>query len=389
MLAGLVFAMMTMEIGLRVAGVEYHILYVADEYRGWALRPGITAMGTQEGHALVRVNADGLRDREHTKAKPENTIRIAVLGDSFTEAQGVAAEDTFWAVMEDNLRTCRAWAGLDVEVINFGVSAYGTAQELITLRRFAWDYSPDIVLLAFVENDFRDNLKISGKVRPYFTLEDGTLLLDNSFREEPSFKFRRSKQGRFLYYAVNHSRVLQIVNKNKGLAGRLRINASFLATPLALAAEAPQDRLTDKDKSIGAQATPRPQNPLPKDPKPGGADPTVELTEELIATMNREVTQRGAKFAFIYVTRGPIFRPNMTIDSVARTEKTAMEKLGEREGFPVLMLAPEFRRYAAEHRVYLHIGGGHWNETGHKLAGDLTAELLCQNGSQPLYIRQS
>ena len=205
MLAGLVFAMMTMEIGLRVAGVEYHILYVADEYRGWALRPGITAMGTQEGHALVRVNADGLRDREHTKAKPENTIRIAVLGDSFTEAQGVAAEDTFWAVMEDNLRTCRAWAGLDVEVINFGVSAYGTAQELITLRRFAWDYSPDIVLLAFVENDFRDNLKISGKVRPYFTLEDGTLLLDNSFREEPSFKFRRSKQGRFLYYAVNHS----------------------------------------------------------------------------------------------------------------------------------------------------------------------------------------
>ena len=103
MMVGLVFAMATLEIGLRVAGVEFHILYVADEHRGWALRPGITTRGTQEGHGLVRINSDGLRDREHTKAKPENTIRIAVLGDSFTEAQHVAAEDTFWAVMEENL----------------------------------------------------------------------------------------------------------------------------------------------------------------------------------------------------------------------------------------------------------------------------------------------
>ena len=215
-LAGLVLSMMTVEIALRVAGIESHILYVVDEYRGWALRPGITTRGTQEGHAMVRISSAGLRDREHTKAKPENTIRIAVLGDSFTEAQHVAVEDTFWAVMEENLRGCTAWAGQQVEAINFGVSAYGTGQELITLRRYVWDYSPDIVLLAFVTNDFNDNL---AKDRPYFTFEDGNLVLDSSFREDPSYKFKRSKKGRILYYAVNHSRVLQIVNKKRASFG--------------------------------------------------------------------------------------------------------------------------------------------------------------------------
>ena len=69
-------------------------------------------------------------------------------------------------------------------MINFGVSGYGTAQELLTLRHYVWDYSPDIVLMAFLPgNDVRNNSKElePEKLRPFFRLRDGELELDRSF----------------------------------------------------------------------------------------------------------------------------------------------------------------------------------------------------------------
>ena len=69
-------------------------------------------------------------------------------------------EDTFWSVMERELGQCALFAGRRVEVINFGVSGYGTVQELMTLRHYVWDYDPDVVVLAFTTgNDVRNNLR--------------------------------------------------------------------------------------------------------------------------------------------------------------------------------------------------------------------------------------
>jgi hypothetical protein len=200
---------------------------------------------------------------------------------------------------------------------------------------------------------------LGAKERPYFSLEDGKLVLDNSFRESSDYKFKKSNSGRFLYYSVNHSRVLQVVNKNKRVFGWLRSAASE-----------PQSQSTIENEPVSHPQT------------DAGAS-AVELTEELIATMNREVAQHDADFAMIYVTSAPIFQPDLTVESAAETLigklESGMENLGRREGFPVLNLAPEFLNFAAGNRVYLHIRGGHWNETGHKLAGDLTSEMICQN----------
>ena len=56
-----------------------------------------------------------------------------------------------------------------IEVINFGVSEYGTTQYL-TLKNHVWKYNPDLILLAFYSgNDISDNLKIlSTKKYNYF-----------------------------------------------------------------------------------------------------------------------------------------------------------------------------------------------------------------------------
>ncbi len=181
------------EIYLRIAGISYPIFMTRDKYTGTVLLPGASGWFRKEGEAYVRINSDGWRDRERSQVKPENTLRIAILGDSFTEARQVPLENTFASVTERELRGCQALAGRKVEVLNFGVSGYGTAQELITLRRHVWDYSPDIVLLAaFLGNDIKNNSReVTGVTQnsPYFVYRDGQLVADNSFRTR-SFKAR-------------------------------------------------------------------------------------------------------------------------------------------------------------------------------------------------------
>src|SRR6266852_1417876 len=134
-LFGLLFGCLMSEIFLRIIGYSYPIFYTTDYYRGFALRPGIEGHYQREGESYVRINSDGLRDREHANVKPANIMRIAVLGDSFAEAMHVPMEQTFWSLIERKLEECHAYRGKHVEVMNFGVSGYGTAQELMTLRQ--------------------------------------------------------------------------------------------------------------------------------------------------------------------------------------------------------------------------------------------------------------
>jgi lysophospholipase L1-like esterase len=97
-------------------------------------------------------NRLGYRDRDHPQAKPPGTVRIAVLGDSIAAGHRIPrTEEAFPALLETLLRQ----AGQPVEVLNFGVTGYNTAQEVETLRSRALAFAPDLVLLAYCHNDRR------------------------------------------------------------------------------------------------------------------------------------------------------------------------------------------------------------------------------------------
>lgn len=98
-------------------------------------------------------NRRGFRDREHAPEKPPGTFRIAVLGDSIAAGYQVErTEEAFPALLEELLRRR---GHPRVEVLNFGVTGYNTAQEVETLRVHALDFGPDLVLLAWCHNDRR------------------------------------------------------------------------------------------------------------------------------------------------------------------------------------------------------------------------------------------
>lgn len=385
------------EIVLRVAGYSYPEFYTLDQSRGYALRPGAEGWYRKESEAYVRINSDGLRDREHSLTKPPDTIRIAVLGDSYPEALPVSLEETFWWVMGRKVQECDA-SPVKIEVLNFGVSGYGTAQELLTLREQVWKYSPDIVMLAVTtNNDITDNSRALKKTEeiPYFVYHDNHLTLDDSFRNSRAFRLRQSGISRFGRWLRDHSRVVQAITQ--GHHGFKILLASWRARRSQQVQPPPghtdengeareKSDLISRTEELGAD------NLVYLEPANAVWNDAWRVTEELILEMRNEVNARGAKFVVVTLSNGPQVLPDPGLREAFKKRfgitdlfypDDRIKSLGAREGIPVLTLAPELQEFAERNNVFLHgfgenIGNGHWNATGHRVAGELIAKKMCE-----------
>jgi hypothetical protein len=149
--------------------------YVFDIYhptRGWALRPGISNMSVFDGK-MLNSNSQGIRGRdEYSYEKPPGTLRVLVLGDSFTFGEEVSDHETFPFYLQKMMP--------DSEVLNFGIHGYGHDQMLIYLQEEGSKYHPDIVVLGFVYGDMKRNLlKFRDYAKPKFVLVPDGLKLTN------------------------------------------------------------------------------------------------------------------------------------------------------------------------------------------------------------------
>ena len=370
-----IVAILVLEVLLRILGYSYPILTTTDPTLGLALRPGAEGWYRKEGEAYIRISRDGFRDKEHSKRKPPNVVRIAVLGDSFAEALQVPVENTFWAVMEDRLKGCNAFSGKQIEVLNFGVSGYGTAQELLSLRHKVWDYQPDIVLLAVTTgNDISDNSRaLKHEDVPYFVMRDGQLVLDDSFKDSSFFRHHNALPYRLFRGAADYSRVLQGLYEARYA---LRFQRGAAAEP----------KLENGEPGQNPEVYREPHEPV-------WADAWL-ITDKLILLMRDEVLSRSARFMVVTLSNAPqvnpdpmvrkAFKDNFKIEDEFYPEHR-IARLGEQGQFAVLNLAPMLQSYAEQNHVYLHgfgrlLGQGHWNVTGHRVAGEMIARQICSDG---------
>jgi hypothetical protein len=377
-LGALAVGLLLAEAGLRVIGFRYLNLYTEDPDVGFALRPGAEGWWRGEGvETYVRVNSQGLRDREHAKEKPPGTLRVAVLGDSFAEALQVPAEDAFWSVAERRLQGCAAAGGRKVEFINFGVSGFSTARELMMLRRRVWQYAPDVVVLLMTTgNDIRDNSqtlsrKYAGLPLPYFVYNGDVLTLDDSLlkrrNESQGFRFRQTALGGAALWVRDHLRLFELFDKARTASQTSKLRRE----------DAPAGHELGMDDKVYLE---------PTDPDWAEA---WRVTEGLLLLMRGEVEARGAKFLVVTGSNAVQVHPDASVRErfmrgVGAADLLYPERrvraLGEREGFDVLNLAPPLLEYAERSGSFLHgaDGSGHWNSTGHRVVGDLVAERLCE-----------
>jgi hypothetical protein len=362
------------EIGLRLLGVSFPIFWRPDEQLGFALHAGDAGWYKAEGEAYVVINGEGMRDRERTRAKPANSVRIALLGDSMTEAIQVPLEQTLAAVLEQELPKHPRFRGRIVEVLNFGVSGYGTAQQYLQLQHRVWNFQPDIVLLAVTTaNDIRNNSKALEweRMRPFYDVVDGQLVQDDSFRQSSTFRTRNGAPMRVVYSAINSSRVLQLVREGRNSWTRRQLMAA-------------QRDIT----GLGQDGTPVDELVFsePKDPDWIRA---WLITERLLLSIRDEVTKHNATFFLVITTNGsqvmpPAWRARLpkhgSTDWAYPNRRVAA--FAEQAGIPVLDLVGPLRQYVEETGVALHGFNqsepplGHWNAEGHRQAGLSIARWL-------------
>lgn len=105
---------------------------------------------TPDREVVYRINQHGFRDGPYPAANRDGGFRIIVLGDSFTYGTGVSLEDTFPEQMEQVFFPAH---DREVEVLNWGVYAYNTRQQVALLRHRVDEFDPDLVLLVAYVND--------------------------------------------------------------------------------------------------------------------------------------------------------------------------------------------------------------------------------------------
>lgn len=365
------------ELLLRVTGFRGNAsFYELDFVTGWKLRAGASGWQTAEGDAFVEINALGMRDKARTVEKPAGRLRIAVMGDSFVEAMQLPLEKTFPALMERQVAEC---VGKPVEALNFGVTGYGTAQELLAYRHRAAAFAPEVVVLVvFAGNDLYNNVRAlnptNADAAPYFRLGgDGGLEFVEAFAEEgkpgPATVWMRAR-FRELH---GSSRLVQLgteayynYQRRKGRAAdQTRIAQAYGKDYMEWLAYVPPRDEAMRESWI--------------------------VTQKLLVQFRDEVQRDGRKFVLVLADNAVQVLPEEEDRrrfagryGIERLDYAdlRLKKFAEANGIRVVWLAEGLRAVAEREKVYLHgfgmgKGSGHWNEAGHRAVAERIGEEVC------------
>lgn len=175
---------MRQKVAIYQASARTRIVY--DSRLGWAPRPG-----NQSADGLYAYNSLGARVSaaapvEYAQSPPADTLRIVIVGDSYTHGEEVPFEKSWGYYLQQNLNR----AGRKAEVINLAVGAYGLDQALLRWQNRGRDLSPDIVILGLQMENSQRNVNLLKPVylpntglpfsKPRYLLGDTGLKLINT-----------------------------------------------------------------------------------------------------------------------------------------------------------------------------------------------------------------
>jgi hypothetical protein len=153
--------------------------------------------------AYDSTNSRGWKDVEHDRLKPNGTVRVLFLGDSYTH--GIPPlENVYHRVLEKLLVD----QGYQVEVIAIGQGGWATDQAYRAFLQEGIEYSPDIVVSQFCFNDLEGNTGLDPyqdtSLKPFqYRLEGERLVCESRPRRDT----RGTVLERSVRFLALHSRI--------------------------------------------------------------------------------------------------------------------------------------------------------------------------------------
>jgi len=332
-----------------------------DQILGWKLKPGAEGyLFSGEFKTYVKNNAQGMRmSRNITQQKSK--YRIAVLGDSMIWGFGVEESDRVSENLERQLK--------NAEVLNFGVSGYGTDQEYLQLNKTVLKFQPDMVIIAFYANDLEDagNSIRYDYPKPLFKLKNNTLELTNV----PVPK-RENWEDRT--YPISTKINLYLSHKSHAFVffkPLFREINSILSPRKRVLPEPDTVAIIKKNYSEDYQRY-------------------EKLNDKLYCEISNVLRQRNTTFVVFNIpAKGHIFpkllrngldKYHINEDDIDINKTSKMlYNLSQNCGFYFIDFYPYFRNYKEKEKLYFKIDA-HWSKEGHKYASEILFKKLKEYG---------
>ncbi|WP_406698208.1 SGNH/GDSL hydrolase family protein [Singulisphaera sp. Ch08] len=123
-----------------------------DDLREFVLKPSLSVR--QPVGVSWSTNDLGMRDRPYPVAKPANTIRIGLMGDSIAAGWGVGDDLGFEPTLERWFdERSRQAGGPGIEILNFAVPGRSPGQRWYHFTQVGWVTEPDLVLFEATQAD--------------------------------------------------------------------------------------------------------------------------------------------------------------------------------------------------------------------------------------------
>ena len=357
LLLALLLAEGGLRIYFRVAGAPAGSRYLPDPDAGYRLRPGPFWEDDRDPSDIV--NSFGFRDREPIVPKPEETVRIVGIGDSFVLG-AVPLDENFLRVAESDLSARLSGTERRVEVAMMGLGGYGPENEVGVLRSAALRISPDLVVLCFYVGNDVTGVALRGEVlggELYFTRSNDPL----------HDLLRRSRLFVLAERALINAWRLRNLEKQRGRGADEEPVDPFAPTLYY--------RLIQKKRL-----------PVYETPTAAGTERLWRRAESALAAFDSLCAAAGVPWILLLIpteeqvderVRGRVLE-SLSADT-ARYDFDAPQRrlraFAAARGIDALDLLPAFRAAGDEPRLYIP-NDTHWNREGNALAGSILADRI-------------
>jgi hypothetical protein len=279
------------------------------------------------------VNQQGFHDDQEFIMNDDltDTLRVLMLGDSFTFGGAAQIGSSFVETLETELPDATIW--------NTGIPGAGTNQALATLETYAPIMNPDVIILGFYMNDFEDN---TYPVDSYFMGVDDTNypLAIRQYMLDDVGQITKLASQSDLYY--RYHQVDPPTTELQRIVGTTRLGSLSLNTIDAI------DTMMSKveGKRINKQ---------------------VEVTREYLIALRDYIEAQNIDWAVLVIPR------REDISTPGTLYQNALQLFQELKipYFDVRGKLNAEKDYAAKPDI-------HWSTEGHQIVGQLLAECLDQ-----------